>query len=521
MQKSFKLLCVGNSFSDNMLSYSYTILKSFGVKNIVLANLYIGGCDLLTHKNNIENNLPNYIYRKNTTGIFKSTENYTVDLALQDEKWDYVTMQQASGKSGLIDTYNDNIKYIKDYIHLKIKNSALKVGWNMTWAYANSSKHPEFKFYNNDQICMFNSILNCVNSKIINNDFDFIVPAGTAIQNARTSYLKDSFTADDGYHLEDLGEFITGLVLILKITNFDIEDLDLNLIPQKFIPFFDIIKESVINALNNPFKITKSIFSKSSKVIENDNDSCIIMKDIPYSKDNDYSTLNMYLPKSNKFDAIIHIHGGGLESGSKDDYPLEKIAKDVVNNNIGFVSINYSLYPNASFPEYINDAAKAIKYVYSYLITNNILKRIFISGQSAGAYIGMMLCFNTVFLQNVGINPLDISGWILESGQPSTHFNILKYTGLDSNRQIIDDKAPLFYINQNTKFSNLLLIAYTNDIPCRKEQLELTYKAILNYNPNAKVNYRLYEGNHCCNSTLVYRNNCPYSKILIDYITNI
>ncbi len=521
MRKSFKLLCVGNSFSDNMLSYSYTILKSFGVKNIVLANLYIGGCDLSTHKNNIENDLPNYIYRKNTTGFFKNIENYKVSLALQDEKWDYVTMQQASGKSGLIDTYNKDIKYINDYIRLNIKNSKLKIGWNMTWAYANSSKHPDFKFYNNEQICMFNNILNCVTSKISNTAFDFVVPAGTAIQNARTSYLKDTFTADDGYHLEDLGEFITGLVLILKITNFDIDDLDLNLIPQKFIPYFDIIKESAINALTNPLKITNSKFFKSPTNLENNNNSYITMKDISYNKENDYCTLNMYLPKTDKFDVVIHIHGGGLESGTKDDHPIEKIAQDIVSNNIGFVSIDYRLYPNATFPEYIIDATKAIKYVYDYLLTNNFLKRIFVSGQSAGAYIGMMLCFNDTFLKNVGINPLDISGWILESGQPTTHFNILKYEGIDSNRQIIDNKAPLFYINQNTKFSNLLLIAYTKDIPCRKEQLELTYKAILNYNPTAKVSYQLYEGNHCCNSTLVYRNHCPYSKILIDYIKNI
>ncbi len=518
-RKSFKLLCVGNSFSDNALNYAYSILNSFGVQEIVLGNLYIGGCDITTHVNNAATDAPNYVYRKNTSGQFKSSNGTKMSTAFRDEDWDYATMQQSSGKSGMIDTYNAEIGALNSFVRDSIGNENLKLGWHMTWAYAENSNHQDFPNYHNSQTEMYESIVNCVKEKIVPNDkFDFIVPAGTAIQNARTSYLGDTFTAD-GYHLEDLGEFIAGMTLVLEITNWNIDDLNLDLIPQKFIPYLDIVKEAVLNALKEPFKVTNSTITTDPRSLIQKT-KYTVTNNVSYSDVAASCKLDMYLPEKESFDVIIHFHGGGLNGGSKDDGAHQEIARTVAEGGVGFVSVNYRMYPTYAYPDFMVDAATAIKYVKDYLEEHQINGKVYVSGQSAGAYIGLMLCFNPEFLNNVGLKVTDIDGWIMEAGQPTTHFNVLGADGLDTQLQRVDERAPLYYINGSTKFKNLLLITYTNDIACRPAQTWLTYQTILNYNPNAKVEMRMYEGNHCINSTTAYRGFYIHAQILLDYVNS-
>lgn len=516
-RKSFKLLCVGNSFSDNALNYAYSILNSFGVQEIVLGNLYIGGCTIDQHVENAATDAPNYIYRKNTSGAFVSSNGTKMSTALKDEDWDYITMQQASGSSGMINTYGAKVKALNNFLRDSLKNEKLKLGWIMTWAYQQNSNHEEFVKYNKDQLTMYEMITNCVKEKILTNDkFDFIVPAGTAIQNARTSYLADSLTSD-GYHLEDLGEFIAGITLILEITNWDMDDMNYDLIPQKFIPYLDVVKESVVNALEKPFEVSAST-NQVNPITSRVKGEFTTQRNISYSDASQDCKLDMYLPKESSFDIIVHFHGGGLNSGAKDDGAHVVIGTTVAQSGIGYVSANYRMYPVNKYPDFFEDGAAAVKYVKDYMSENNINGKLYVSGQSAGAYIAMMLCFNPQYLQNVGMKVTDVDGWIIEAGQPTTHFNVLGADGLDTQLQRIDEKAPLYYVNNQTRFKNLLLITYTNDIACRESQTRLTYDTIKNFNPNAKVELRVYEGNHCINSTTPYRGFYIHAQIMIDFI---
>ena len=58
MTRSLKILAIGNSFSVDAMEHLYGIAKDGGVENVLLGNLYIGGCSLATHAKNIaeENN---------------------------------------------------------------------------------------------------------------------------------------------------------------------------------------------------------------------------------------------------------------------------------------------------------------------------------------------------------------------------------------------------------------------------------------------------------------------------------
>jgi hypothetical protein len=66
--KSLKILAIGNSFSIDAMQYLYQIAEDAGVEEIVLGNLYIGGCSLSTHLDNSLHGNPHYDYYKNVDG---------------------------------------------------------------------------------------------------------------------------------------------------------------------------------------------------------------------------------------------------------------------------------------------------------------------------------------------------------------------------------------------------------------------------------------------------------------------
>ena len=251
-----KILTVGNSFSDDTMEYVWQIADDLGVENIYLGNLFIGGCTLDTHALNAKNNNLAYDYRVNSNGSWK-TERYRMGDALSEQNWDFVSLQQASGSSGVKDTYKE-LGYLVDYV--KEKAPSAQIVWNMTWAYQQNSNHSEFYKYNYNQETMYEMIVDSVKSCVITNDnIKIVIPNGTAIQNARTSYIGDTLTRD-GYHLSlDFGRYIAGLTLFRALTGISVKEIE-------FAPagvsgeYRKIAVEAAENAVKNPFEVTQSEF---------------------------------------------------------------------------------------------------------------------------------------------------------------------------------------------------------------------------------------------------------------------
>ena len=59
------VLAIGNSFSVDGMEHLAIILKDAGYDDIILGNLYIGGCSLDTHWNNIQGNSGKYTFYLN------------------------------------------------------------------------------------------------------------------------------------------------------------------------------------------------------------------------------------------------------------------------------------------------------------------------------------------------------------------------------------------------------------------------------------------------------------------------
>ena len=197
---TLKLLTVGNSFSDDAMEYVWQIASALGFKKIELGNLYIGGCSLATHRENALSGAEVYEFRTNTDGVWR-TENKSLVYGVTFRDWDVVSLQQASPFSGREETYNEDLFFLIDFIKRRAKNPNVKLVWHMTWAYAKDSEHEAFANYGQNQGTMYEMIVKTVQKKILpTNVFSTVIPSGTAIQNARTSFLGDSLNRD-GFHL--------------------------------------------------------------------------------------------------------------------------------------------------------------------------------------------------------------------------------------------------------------------------------------------------------------------------------
>ena len=240
-----------------------------------------------------------------------------------------------------------------------------------------------------------------------------------------------------------------------------------------------------------------------------------IIDDLKYNSGYN-SFLDIYLPEIKEYDVLIWFHRGGLEGESRKSIMF---AEDLTRLGIAVVSVEYRLYPDAKYPEYIEDCAAAVKFTLEHMADYGGVKRFFTSGQSAGAYITMMLCFNPTFLHKAGVDRSKISGYISESAQVTTHFNVLKERGIDPRLERIDHASPIFYLCEESDFDNLLMIYYSEDIPCRPEENRLFYTNIKRLCPDKNVKLVELSGNHCNGSTnRNEKGNFDFNDALVKFI---
>ena len=197
-----KILAIGNSFSaDAVEQYLYELADAADI-SVIIGNLYIGGAPLSRHLENANKGATAYSYRKITPDGEKAVmKNTSLATALADEEWDYISFQQASSFSGQFATFEESLPPLFKYVTEQVTNPDTKYILHQTWAYAQNSTHKGFSNYDRNQMTMYKAIVDAVNKAKKLVDIDFIVPAGTAIQNGRTSEVGDNFTRD-GYHLD-------------------------------------------------------------------------------------------------------------------------------------------------------------------------------------------------------------------------------------------------------------------------------------------------------------------------------
>ena len=200
-QKTVRILAIGNSFSqDAVEQYLHELAEAEGISTII-GNMFIGGCSLERHVKNARDNAPAYAYRKiGTDGKKRDKGKMSLETVLADEDWDYVSLQQASPFSGMYETYEASLPELIEYVKARLPKKT-KLMLHQTWAYASTSRHSGFKNYNCNQLTMYQAIADAVKKAAKANKIKIVIPSGTAIQNARTSFIGDHLNRD-GYNLD-------------------------------------------------------------------------------------------------------------------------------------------------------------------------------------------------------------------------------------------------------------------------------------------------------------------------------
>ena len=205
--------------------------------------------------------------------------------------------------------------------------------------------------------------------------------------------------------------------------------------------------------------------------------------------------LDLHVPESDSFDLFVYFHGGGLKNGRRGG--VEVFAKTLAKRNIATATVEYRMYPDAKFPDFIVDCADSIRYLKDNISQYGKCGKIYVGGSSAGGYLSMMLCFDKRYLNAVGLEPTDIDAYIHDAGQPTSHFNVLKELGKDSKRVIVDETAPMYFVGLEETYSLMLFIVSDNDMFGRYEQTMLMVKTLEHFGHADKVQTQVMNGKHC------------------------
>ncbi|WMJ90146.1 DUF4886 domain-containing protein [Anaerocolumna sp. MB42-C2] len=197
-----KILCIGNSFSQDSTTYLFDLAKTGGIDTKVV-NLYIGGCSLERHWDNITGKKADYEYQLNGVPTGKYV---TIKEVLTEEDWDIVTMQQCSGFSGLIDTYHPYSKDLSAYVSQYAPKAKQLI--HQTWAYEIDSDHSQYELYHRSQEEMYQALRKCYSTVAQELSLD-IIPFGEVIQKLRTLPAFDyknggKSLCRDGFHMHYL-----------------------------------------------------------------------------------------------------------------------------------------------------------------------------------------------------------------------------------------------------------------------------------------------------------------------------
>ena len=246
-----KVLMIGNSFSISLLQQLPQVAADRGVE-LDLASLYIGGCSLKRHWENVERDgeegFRPYRFGRNRFGKYtEGTAN--VCEALRMEKWDIVTVQQASHESWQVKTNHPYGSLLVAKIRELAPQAMIYV--QETWSYTPWDKRLEK--WGIDQNQMYEG-LHTAYAGFARQCGLAIIPFGTAVQTWRrlkpVKYTENSFGGDvvgggkqderdnfkrdvngkwvpncDVFHLNRKGEYFQALVWAKTIFGVDVTDL--------------------------------------------------------------------------------------------------------------------------------------------------------------------------------------------------------------------------------------------------------------------------------------------------------
>lgn len=202
-----KILSIGNSFSEDATTYLHDIAASQQV-GIETYNLYIGGCTLARHMENVKTKEKCYALYRN--GIKQPEDVSITDMFPADV--DVITLQQASRDSVRYETFEPYLGQLLSYVKENAKEARIVL--HETWGYKEGSKRltEELGYKSTDDMCR-DIRANYRKAYTSHSEFDGMIPSAEAML-----YFEDA-----GYpalHRDDFHAFIPDGRYILGCTWF-------------------------------------------------------------------------------------------------------------------------------------------------------------------------------------------------------------------------------------------------------------------------------------------------------------
>ena len=136
-EKTLKVLMIGNSFSICVGEYLPQITDSVPGCKVDLTSAYIGGCSLQTHAQHLEaaEKDPSLKPYRISRWFDKTHKSYAgnVNTLLKEQKWDIITIQQASHYSWRYETFEPYVEKLASYIRKHAPHAEIVI--QQTWAY--------------------------------------------------------------------------------------------------------------------------------------------------------------------------------------------------------------------------------------------------------------------------------------------------------------------------------------------------------------------------------------------------
>ena len=219
-----KVLAIGNSFSICLHRHWPQVAAASGTP-LDLCTLYIGGCSLKQHADNIRRGAGDASFRpyrmtRNAVGV-RSEGTINIPEALMADEWDIVTIQQASHESWRPETFHPAADELVATIRRYAPNAEIRV--QETWSYSDRDGRicePQTHgagSWGFDRTGMYQRLAKNYRDLCAWGSFRMI-PTGSAIEEVRRK-LPVADVADDvvgrkgdSIHLNDRGEYLQALV---------------------------------------------------------------------------------------------------------------------------------------------------------------------------------------------------------------------------------------------------------------------------------------------------------------------
>ena len=279
-----KVLTLGHSLSLNSCFMLNLVAHAEGYKEMKIGTLYYSGCPLGKHVEFLQNNSAEYSLHISSTETPDQPpqvmEDFTMYNAILFDYWDVIVMQAGGTEMTKEGSFtNGNIQTIQAYVNEHKLNPNAVFMWNQGWAGStdpavqSESVKQRYEGFDNDRRKLFAAYMDVVGENIVpDKTFKALIPTGTAVENAITSYLTEKDLICDYSHAGDFGRLIAAYTYFCVLTGVEkLEEIKVDAIPKKFVKTSVVagdrvltedekalVLESVNNALANPLQVTES-----------------------------------------------------------------------------------------------------------------------------------------------------------------------------------------------------------------------------------------------------------------------